>query len=40
MQFLKNNCSSDEYQLNNVHTFSYENKIIENEPILQISPIM
>ena len=36
MQISKNNYSSDKYQLNTVHTFSYGNKILENEPILQI----
>ena len=40
MQNFQNDYSSDKYQFNTVHTFSYERKIIENEPILQISLII
>ena len=40
MQISKNNYSSDKYQLNPIHTISYENEIIENEHILQISLIL
>ena len=39
MQIFQNNYSSDKYQLDTVHTFSYEKKI-ENEPILQILLIL
>ena len=40
MQISKNDYSSEKYQLNTEHTFFYENKIIENEPIPQISLII
>ena len=39
MQIFQNDYSSDKYKFNTVHMFSYERKIIENEPILQISLI-